>query len=698
MLDDHQPEAEQSQIIEGLLLQDASDGQPDAIRELISRYAAEVYQLTAYVHPTQDRIFDAVTKIFADVLNQSGDEHIDESLGLMLARAVIQVCQEFWEEEPFDRELLKFLQALDPISRFAWLLVNASILPAAKIADILKVDQDGLSVLVSGAAAQLEAAGIDQPEINSFLQARRTVGAWDVQDAHHLADILISRMEEEKRRQRIRLITLEIIWAFLGVAILIFGFQIFNSIGVTPGGGSAGFETQTITTVLPELTEIPENTPVPTRTPLPYESTQANAPSFSPAISGDGLSIVFASAATNLVVNDTNELSDVFLYNRLTREISLVPVGIDGSQANGPSSGASISADGNFIVFTSWAENLIPETNSRCITDTGFERACAQVYGFDRETGDIQLISQSESVPGNGDSGVNPGFVNPVEFTAVSADGNVVAFFSLAENLGADPVFGGLFIAVRDTGELIRVDRSYDGMPVNGSSYWPSLSADGRFLAFATQASNLVDDDLNNAADIYVYDRDLDVSVRITTGPTGTGANGASMQPAISNDGRWLAFRSEADDLVEGDFNHTADVFLHDLRNGITALVSATNQAVSADRASNLPSPSGDGAFVGFISQATDLDEGSFNGTWDLYIYAQDSRQVKLASIGFDGRAATGPSSWPDLSEGGEMIVFVSAADNLVDNDVNGVDDIFLDQREAGLITRINLPPSGLGN
>lgn len=694
MRDDLLPESDQNQIMEMLLLQDAQAGQAEAVHELIKRYAPAVHQLSAYLLPGQERIFEAVQDVFASFLFKSAGEIMEESLDLLLAQTTLHVCQIVWDASTFENTLMETLRSITPSARAAWLLVNTSIISETRIASILSVTDEYLAGMLISVTKQLEAAGIGQAEIDQFFQERQIIPSWDTEDTNRLVDVLTNQLLEEKRRQRIRVLTLEIVWLVLGVAILVFGFQIFSSIGVQPGGGTAGFEPQTTETILPEGTPVPDVTAGPTRTPLPYETTQANGRSFAPAVSADGRTIVFTSEATNLVADDTNEQADVFLYDRVTRNLSLVSIGMEAAPANGTSAGASVSGDGSVVVFVSWALNLAPGIENSCMTETGNQRPCAQVYLLDREIGEIQLVSQQGAVAGDGDSGVNPSSVNPGEFTAVSEDGNVVAFYSRAENLGADSVFGGLFLSIRDTGELIRVDRAYDQSPVNGPSYWPSLSSDGRFLAFTTQASNLVDDDLNNQADIYIYDRDLDTLVRITTGPAGTGANGASVLPSLSADGRWLAFRSEADDLVEGDFNHTADVFLHDLRNGITALVSSTNQAVSADRASNLPAVSGDGEYVGFVSLATDFAAGSFNGTWDLYLYAQDTRQPELVSRGPEDQPANGPSSWPNLSADGRIVVFVSAADNLVENDVNGIEDIFLLQRESGLISRINVPNS----
>ena len=143
-----------------------------------------------------------------------------------------------------------------------------------------------------------------------------------------------------------------------------------------------------------------------------------------------------------------------------------------------------------------------------------------------------------------------------------------------------------------------------------------------------------------------------------------------------------------------GDMNGVDDIFLHDLQDGVTGLVSVSNRGVPADNASNLPSISGDGGSISFVSLATNLMDRGFNGTWNLYLY--DRLQIELQPVvrGLNGNPVNGPSSKSQLSGDGLFLVFASSASNLVPNDVNGVDDIFLYNHGSRTIQRINIPLS----
>jgi Tol biopolymer transport system component len=675
------------------LIQQCQDGIPQAVEGLVNRYGEQVSNLTGLLLPIQDDLEPVIIEIFADILQKLGLYSEAIPFEQWITQSIFKVTHQAWQQRSTEKDLPGGLAALDATQRDAILLTHTPDFDLEKTARILGLTAEATSSQAALGLQNLEENGFTTAALQAYLEDQKHPSFyWDAETILRIATKADNLSKERKRRFRQRLLIFEIIWVVTGLLWLTGAFHVANTIGEGQTGPASTFGA-----TVPELLDLnltPTREPTPIRTPLPYESTQANGPSSSPAISADGRYIVFASKASNLVVGDTNEVSDIFLFDRLARTMRRLSLSSSGEQANGSSIAPNISADGTQVVFVSWASNLLETEKQDCKTSTGNMLPCADVYLKNLETNGISLISQQSGKAGDGDSGLSPSIGMPAEAPTISSDGNKVAFYSRAENLGADSQYGGLFLYDQTEDQLIRVDRTPDGQPVNGASSWPTLSGDGLLLAFQTQASNLVTDDLNEQADIFVYAVEQDQLVRITTGPTGTGANGPSMMPDLSADGRWLVFRSGADNLVIGDMNGVDDIFLHDLQDGVTGLVSVSNRGVPADNASNLPSISGDGGSISFVSLATNLMDRGFNGTWNLYLY--DRLQIELQPVvrGLNGNPVNGPSSKSQLSGDGLFLVFASSASNLVPNDMNGVDDIFLYNHGSRTIQRINIPLS----
>jgi Tol biopolymer transport system component len=265
--------------------------------------------------------------------------------------------------------------------------------------------------------------------------------------------------------------------------------------------------------------------------------------------------VVFTSLATNLVVGDTNGFMDVFVHDRDTGETSRVSVASDGTQANDHTYWPAVSADGRYMAFHSMATNLVAgDTN-------GF----GDVFVHDRDTGETARLSMAfDGAQGNGLSA----------YPFVSGDGRYVAFISWASNLVPGDTNGtsDIFVHDRDTGETTRVSVASDGTQGNGQSgqWHHAISADGRYVAFRSFASNLVPGDTNNNHDIFVHDRETGETTRVSVASDGTEGNGFSSDADISADGRYVAFESTANNLVPGDTNNSFDVFVHD--QGVAAL------------------------------------------------------------------------------------------------------------------------------
>ena len=264
------------------------------------------------------------------------------------------------------------------------------------------------------------------------------------------------------------------------------------------------------------------------------------------SISADGRYVAFQSLASNLVLNDTNDVDDIFVHDRQTGQTTRVSLSSGGSEGNGHCWDASISADGRYVAFHSLASNLVPD-------DTNGE---SDVFVHDRQTGETARVSLSSGgTEGNSSSG------SP----SISADGRYVAFVSLATNLvPGDNKFWDTFVHDRQTGQTTRVSMSSGGKKGNGGSGNPSISADGRYVAFNSDATNLVPGDTNGVVDVFVHDRQTGQTVRVSLSWDGSEGNDASCNPSISADGRYVAFWSDATNLVPDDTNGFPDIFVQD--------------------------------------------------------------------------------------------------------------------------------------
>ncbi len=244
-------------------------------------------------------------------------------------------------------------------------------------------------------------------------------------------------------------------------------------------------------------------------------------------------------------------------------------------------------------------------------------------------------------------------------------------------------------------GQTERVSLDSAGQEAHGDSERATTSADGRWVAFESRAADLVPGDTNRATDVFVRDRQTGITERVSLGPLGLEANGASSTPTISADGRWVAFRSLATNLVAGDTNGMADVFVHDRSSGVTRRVSVGAAGSQADGPSAVPRQSADGTCVGFASAATNLVAGDTNRNWDAFVHVLASGLTERVSLSSQGAEGNRASFVHDLSADGDRVVFTSDATNLVPDDSNGVRDAFLRERSSGTTQRISLSSGG---
>ncbi len=458
-----------------------------------------------------------------------------------------------------------------------------------------------------------------------------------------------------------------------------------------------------------------------------------NRYSEAPLISADGRFLALDSHASNLVAGDTNGRNDVFVRDRATGKTTRVSVRTGGEQGSDASYVRAISSDGRYVVFSSYASNLVAGDTDGC---NGERLTCSDVFVRDRMSGKTTRVSVSNGGrQANGNSGE----------AAISASGRFVAFSSEASNLVAGDTnkcvqkypagtapsakrypCADVFVRDRVTGKTERVSVSSRDTQANGDSGRRGLaiSADGRYVAFDSEASNLVGEDTNecfsplrahspndrvhyNCGDVFVHDRVTGTTTRVSVSNSGKQANGASSEPSISADGRYVAFSSEASNLVAGDTNscgrmNCPDVFVRDRATGTTTRVSVSNGGKQASGPSFEPSISADGRYVAFASYAANLVADDTNtcptvgqrvkfACPDVFVRDRATGKTDRVSVSNSGKQANGYSDNPAISADGHVVAFSSAASNLVDGDTNKLRDVFARDRATGTTTLVSI-------
>jgi Tol biopolymer transport system component len=289
---------------------------------------------------------------------------------------------------------------------------------------------------------------------------------------------------------------------------------------------------------------------------------------------------------------------------------------------------------------------------------------------------------------------------------AMSADGRYVAFQSDATNLvaGDTNVAGDVFVRDRRAGTTIRVNVSVRGAQADGPTYQsPVMNGDGRYVAFVSLATNLVPGDTNGLEDLFVRDLRAGRTIRANVSGAGEQANAGGDEPStgsatISADGRYLAFFSTASNLVAGDTNGVGDVFLRDLRAGTTIRVSVSDTEAQAGYGGFNPAISGDGRYVGFVSDTPDLVRRDTNGVGDMFVrdvVTGTTSRINVSSTG--GQVHDGESyrTYLALSADGRYVTFTSNATTLVPDDTNQRYDVFLRDRGTGTTSRVSVSSAG---
>jgi len=388
-------------------------------------------------------------------------------------------------------------------------------------------------------------------------------------------------------------------------------------------------------------------------------STVSSTPSDS-SISDDGRYLVFASALDTLVANDTNGVTDIFMYDKNSDVISRIIE--DGY-------GAYISGDGSYVTFR------------RGISS---ER---KIYRYNLSTQIEELISVNTTGDALNDES---------RHAKMSADGNFIVFETRATNVNPLDSDGKLEVVVHDyaksTTDIMsgHIPNSNDSSGTN-----TGLSEDGRYVVFDSNANNLVANDTNNKKDVFLRDRKNNTIERISVSSSGVQGNGDSKDASVSADGRYVTFLSYATNLVVNDTNAKGDIFLHDRQTGITTRVSKKRDGSQNTGQCFSPSINTTGTHIVFDAEDM-LDSSDTNGKKDIYMYTISSGEIKLISVASDGTVGDGVSVTGSVSADGKFVAFSSYANNFstATGAVN-LPQIFLKNIQDNTMQCISLAPDG---
>ena len=486
----------------------------------------------------------------------------------------------------------------------------------------------------------------------------------------------------------------------------------------------------------------------------------ANGASTSPAITPDGRFVIFVSGATNLVPDDTNGLTDIFVRDQVAGTTACVTAGAvkagrtvtyavspliveeapritpDGRYVafystndfglgvpftNAPyysvgeiyvrdlllNTTVWVSSNAPALVYSNFAGSMFPFASHPAISDDGqsiafkttlVDRAApTAVFKFDLNSGTLTLLS-TNSLPA--ENGVRRALVDDLFGPEISPDGHFISYGS--RESGTDFFSVHVWDSLASTDSAASVDTN-GLVQTNAFSFAPVFSRNSRRLAFISSATNLVANTV--AAGHHVYLRDL---VAGTNQLVDADTNGAATTdelgtvPSVSDDGQFVMFASPDGGLLAADNNGTLDILLRDTLNGTNEIISQRSPfvAMPAGNGLSFPGPysmSADGRRVVFASYASDLVTNDFNDERDVFMTDLQTSVTLLMSAGTNGKAALGGSSTaPAISADGHWVAFASAATNLVADDTNNAADIFLRNLDTGVITRINVNSNGV--
>ena len=394
---------------------------------------------------------------------------------------------------------------------------------------------------------------------------------------------------------------------------------------------------------------------------LPSDGVPPDNASGNPVIASSGRVVAFLSRATNLIAGDTDSVRDVVVVDLAKGSSECVSVSSAGVKADGDCSDIALDRKGRTVAFASLATNLV-ENDGNGMQD---------VFVRDRTTGETLRVSvTSDGNEADGDS----------DHPALTCDGRRVVFASYATNLAPQDTNDASDIFLHDlqTGETTRISVAFNGAQAGGGSFLPEISANGRFVAFMSYAGNIVPNDQNPSRDVFVRDLKTGQAEIVSVSSEGDAPHAPSGAVAMSANGRWLAFESDAGSLDGDDLWAGADVFLRDRKLGTTTLISrpAPGKLTTGDSFS--PAISGNGRWALFTSVSTKVVADDDNGVADVFRCDLKTGKTTRVSVSSEGAEGDGDSVEGRISRNGRYVVFSTRADDLVAGTTNGVPVVVL--------------------
>ncbi len=462
--------------------------------------------------------------------------------------------------------------------------------------------------------------------------------------------------------------------------------------------------------------------------------------SFNASISSDGTSVVFMSLANNLAAVTNYGGYPIYLRNLLTGTTTLVSVLPSNVTADGWASDTfapSISDDKRYVTFQAYAINQEPVNYGQVLysvyrrdlqsltttvlppgnrtdldsikdvqispdgTRTIFASTDPTLVSDDRNNqSDVLLLNHEtnlySAVSLNGTGLVSVTGNRDSRLQAITPDARYVLFISEATNLGVIPAtqVSHLYRKDRQTGVVTLVSVNTSGQAANANVESAAMSADGRYIVFDTAATNLADDE-DNETDIFLRDILLNTTTRISIGRSGADASGSSSRPSISGDGRYVVFESNADNLILGDTNSAADIFLLDRSNGVKARVSVSATGAELPSASSLGRISQDGSTISFATSESLVPADTYSGI-DVYIRSRSNPStVNGINLSSSGEWGDDGSYYSAMSSTGRYVLFESDANSLTSDEFGSRNDVYLRDRLAGTTVRVSLTSGG---
>lgn len=455
--------------------------------------------------------------------------------------------------------------------------------------------------------------------------------------------------------------------------------------------------------------------------------TSGNGLSRNAEISRDGRYVVFTSSASDLVDGDANEDIDVFVRDRWSGTTTLISRGLDGFSANGRSDMVRLSADGSTVAFESTASSLVAGDGNGvrdvflyALTDGSMRRIVLDDLGHDTAgnlralSGDgrrvllerglvsatglvVRDVEADQSFPVSAPPGLAVSSSSYQRAAAILSQAGDLVIYGL-RSLGS--MDATIMVYQVDADAYVDRLQAPEGIVQGEEGQQVRSDAAGRFVAFTSSSPDLVDNDGNGAFDVFVFDRRTGVMERVSVASDGTEGDGHALELAISGDSRFVAFSSTSGNLVAGTVGSGQNVFVHDRDTGETRCVSIRPDGLPAGGTSRSPSISGDGRWIVFSSTATDLVADDTNGVEDVFLHDCETGSTHLVSRIPGGNPGNGRSWTPAGAQGisadGQWILFLSAASDLVVGDTNGAGvDVVLCRRDAASLEIVSRSVSG---